>query len=229
MVINMEDFLRVTADEYIPLRDVVFKTLRKAILRGDLQPGERLMEIHLAERMGVSRTPIREAIRMLELEGLVTMIPRRGATVAEITIGGMQDVLEVRSALDRLAIELACDRITDEELATLKDAKLCFEANIKKGDVVAIADADVRFHDIIVSAAKNERLVQMFNNLSEQVYRYRYECVKNTAVHKALVHEHDEIYLSLLHKDKEKAIATVMTHIAKQEESIIEKLHLEQQ
>ena len=225
----MEDFLKVTADEYIPLRDVVFKTLRKAILRGDLQPGERLMEIHLAKRMGVSRTPIREAIRMLELEGLVTMVPRKGATVAKITIGGMQEVLEVRGALDRLAIELACERITEEELSQLKNAKLQFEKAIKNGNVVAIADSDVIFHDIIMRAAKNEKLVFMFNNLSEQIYRYRYECVKNTEVHSDLVREHDAIYNSLLDKDKGKAIETVSMHIAKQEQSIIDKLHLEQQ
>ena len=74
----------VTMDEYLPLRDVVFNTLRQAILRGELKPGERLMEIQLANKLGVSRTPIREAIRKLELEGLVLMIPRKGAEVAEI-------------------------------------------------------------------------------------------------------------------------------------------------
>ena len=75
----MQDNLQVTMDEFLPLRDVVFNTLRQAILTGELKPGERLMEIHLANKLGVSRTPIREAIRKLELEGLVTMIPRRGA------------------------------------------------------------------------------------------------------------------------------------------------------
>ena len=75
----------VTMNEYLPLRDVVFNTLRRAILRGELKPGERLMEIQLANKLGVSRTPIREAIRKLELEGLVLMIPRKGAEVAEIT------------------------------------------------------------------------------------------------------------------------------------------------
>ena len=75
----------VTMNEYLPLRDVVFNTLRRAILRGELKPGERLMEIQLANKLGVSRTPIREAIRKLELEGLVLMIPRKGAEVAEIS------------------------------------------------------------------------------------------------------------------------------------------------
>lgn len=77
----MKDF-EMTIDEYLPLRDVVFNTLRRAILKGELEPGERLMEIALANKLGVSRTPIREAIRKLELEGLVVMIPRKGAEVA---------------------------------------------------------------------------------------------------------------------------------------------------
>ena len=83
----MNDF-SVDMNEYLPLRDVVFNTLRKAILKGELKPGERLMEIALAERLGVSRTPVREAMRKLELEGLVVMIPRRGAQVANITEKG---------------------------------------------------------------------------------------------------------------------------------------------
>ena len=97
----------VTMNEYLPLRDVVFNTLRRAILRGELKPGERLMEIQLANKLGVSRTPIREAIRKLELEGLVLMIPRKGAEVAEITEKNLRDVLEVRCALEELAVQLA--------------------------------------------------------------------------------------------------------------------------
>lgn len=92
-------------DEFLPLRDVVFNTLRKAILTGELKPGERLLEIHLANQLGVSRTPIREAIRKLELEGLVIMMPRRGAEVAQITEKSLRDVLEVRRALDALCAE----------------------------------------------------------------------------------------------------------------------------
>ena len=96
----MDANLRLDMDEYLPLIDVVFNTLRRAILRGELKPGERLMEIQLANKLGVSRTPIREAIRKLELEGLVLMIPRKGAEVAEITRKNMMDVLEVRKALE---------------------------------------------------------------------------------------------------------------------------------
>ena len=92
----------VNMNEYLPLRDVVFNTLRQAILKGELKPGERLMEIALAEKLGVSRTPIREAMRKLEQEGLVVMIPRRGAQVANITEKDLNDVLEVRRRMLRL-------------------------------------------------------------------------------------------------------------------------------
>ena len=90
----MTDDLTLNMDAYLPLRDVVFNTLREAILKGDLKPGERLMELQLAAKLGVSRTPIREAIRKLELEGLVIMIPRKDAEVAHITEKDMKDVLE---------------------------------------------------------------------------------------------------------------------------------------
>ena len=112
----------VKMDEYLPLPDVVFKTLRQAILKGELEPGERLMEIQLAERLGVSRTPIREAIRKLELEGLVLMIPRKGAEVARISENNLRDVLEVRRTLEELAVDLACQRMTEDELEELEEA-----------------------------------------------------------------------------------------------------------
>ena len=103
-------------DDFLPLRDVVFNTLRNAILKGELEPGEKLMEKKLSEKLGVSRTPIREAIRKLELEGLVVMTPRKSAEVASITEEDLTDVLEVRRVLETLAIDLACKNITNEIL-----------------------------------------------------------------------------------------------------------------
>ena len=108
----MKEDLQLNLDAFLPLRDVVFNTLRDAILRGELKPGERLMEMHLANKLGVSRTPIREAIRMLEQEGLAVTVPRKGAQVARMTEKDLQDVLEVRDALDELAVSSACAHIT---------------------------------------------------------------------------------------------------------------------
>ena len=144
----MNDFT-VNMNEYLPLRDLVFNTLRQAILKGELKPGERLMEIQLAEKLGVSRTPIREAIRKLELEGLVLMIPRRGAEVAKISHKNLQDTLEVRGALEELATDLACQRITDEELRELSAAEDHFQKVVKNGGTeIEIAEADEAYHDL---------------------------------------------------------------------------------
>jgi DNA-binding GntR family transcriptional regulator len=216
-------------EEYLPLREVVFNTLRKAILTGELKPGERLMEIHLANQLGVSRTPIREAIRKLELEGLVVMMPRRGAEVAQITEKSLRDVLEVRRSLDALCAELACDRITGEELEKLKTACEQFEKAAGTDDVAEIAKADVALHDIIVQATRNRRLIQIVNNLSEQMYRYRFEYIKDEERHDNLVEEHRMIYESILHGDKEKAAEASKIHIDNQEQSIIRQIRLEQE
>ena len=211
----------------LPLRDVVFNTLRQAILTGELKPGERLMELHLADRLGVSRTPVREAIRRLELEGLVTMIPRRGAEVARITEKSMSDVLEVRRTLDALCAELACDRITEEGLARLRKACDQFEQCVATKDSRKIAQADVALHDIIVEATGNRRLVQMVHNLSEQMYRYRFEYIKDSSQHETLVKEHRIIYESIVNKDKDTAAAAAKLHIDNQKKAIIRQIRLE--
>ncbi|MBE5883819.1 MAG: GntR family transcriptional regulator [Lachnospiraceae bacterium] len=225
----MQDSFQVKMDEFLPLRDVVFNTLRQAILTGDLKPGERLMEIHLANKLGVSRTPIREAIRKLELEGLVTMIPRRGAEVAQITEKSMNDVLEVRRAMDALCVELACERISEEELDKLKLACEGFEQAVKTKDAKKIAQADVALHDIIVQATGNQRLIQLVNNLSEQMYRYRFEYIKDFSQHDRLVEEHKIIYESMVRKDKDTASQAAKTHIDNQKRAIIKQIRLERE
>lgn len=223
----MDGQLQVEMDEFLPLRDVVFNTLRKAILTGQLKPGERLMEVHLASRLGVSRTPIREAIRKLELEGLVIMIPRRGAEVARITEKSLKDVLEVRRALDALSVELACDRITQEDISRLLEACGAFERAVREGDASVIASEDVALHDIIVEATGNVRLQQLVNNLSEQMYRFRFVYIKEESQHDNLIAEHREIYESIVSRDKERAAAAARLHIDNQERSIIRQIRLE--
>lgn len=216
--------LEANTNEYLPLRDVVFNTLRESILKGEMKPGERLMEIHLASKLGVSRTPIREAIRMLELEGLVTMIPRRGAEVAQISAKGLRDVLEVRQALDALAMELACARITDAEIKELRRACDEFAEMTRTQDAVRIAEADVELHDLIVRASGNARLAQMVNNLSRQMYRYRLEYIKDVSQHGRLIEEHEEIYRCISSRDMNAGARAIKMHIYNQEQSILNQL-----
>lgn len=191
----------VHMNEYLPLRDVVFNTLRQAILKGELKPGERLMEIALAEKLGVSRTPIREAMRKLELEGLVVMIPRRGAQVANITEKDLNDVLEVRIALENVAIEKACTRMSKEDMGRLWLAAKEFERTMAEGNLVRLAEADVAFHEIIYRASDNKRLNQVLNNLREQIYRYRVEYLKEEETRNVLVKEHEELTKAIRQRD----------------------------
>ena len=215
----------MTEYQYMPLRDVVFHTLRRGIMQGDLKPGERLMEIKLANRLGVSRTPIREAIRMLELEGLVVMIPRKGAQVAEITEKDLKDVLEVRMGLEELAVKFACQRITEEQLDNLYHASRKFEEAVKREDLTELAQADVDFHDLIYKATGNERLVQLLNNIREQMYRYRVEYLKDEEIRGSLVQEHDTLLEKLSQRDLEGVKQVTQSHIERQQAYILETIY----
>ena len=213
----MENNFKVNMNEYLPLRDVVFNTLRQAILKGELAPGERLMEIQLAEKLGVSRTPIREAIRKLELEGLVLMIPRKGAEVAKISEKSLRDVLEVRRSLEELAIELACQRMTEEELAQLEQAQAAFSSAISRGVAMPIAETGEHYHDIIYQGTYNDKLVQMLNNLREQMYRYRLEYIKDEDKRQVLLVEHEHILAALKGRNIAEAKTAMREHIDNQE------------
>lgn len=218
----MTDDLTLNMNAYLPLRDVVFNTLREAILKGELKPGERLMELQLASKLGVSRTPIREAIRMLEQEGLAVTIPRKGAEVAKMTEKDMEDVLQVRDALDELAASIACEQITAEELEELRRTMREFEESTKTGDVKRIAEVDVKFHDIIYKATRNPKLENILNNLREQMYRYRVEYLKDEKNFPTLIKEHSEIVDGLAKKNKEKVIAAMHKHVENQANAVKE-------
>jgi DNA-binding GntR family transcriptional regulator len=217
--------LKLDINEYLPLRDVVFQTLRQAIISGEIAPGERLLEIPLAKKMGVSRTPVREAIRMLELEGLVVMIPRRGAEVAKITEKDLRDALEVRCALEELAVQLACERITEAGKEKLQAACEAFREAIRTKQVPAIVEGDIVFHDAIFEATQNQRIITMTHNLWEQVSRYRVEYVKDFSYHNVLVEEHDAITAAILRGDAEEARIVMRKHIYNQETIVINNVH----
>ena len=205
----------LNVNEYLPLRDVVFNTLRQAIITGEFAPGERLMEISLANRLGVSRTPVREAIRKLELEGLVIMIPRKGAQVAKITEKNLRE---------EFATVLACERITQDGVIKLRQAHEDFIHAVEKGDILDIANKDEAFHDTIFQATNNDRLISIINNLREQFYRYRMEYVKDIRQRSNLVEEHRELLDAISTRDTVKAKQLMRAHILKQQQEVINNI-----
>ena len=212
-------------DEYMPLRELVFTTLRQAILKGELKPGERLMEIQLAEKMGVSRTPIREAIRKLSNEGLVTLIPRKGAIVAGISEKMLTDVLQVRMTLEKMAYECAFRNFSDKDMEALKKAEEVFENAVRDGDLVRITEADEGFHFVIYEAADNDKLREILHNLRENMYRYRMEYSKDVETRKALIEEHRMILDSFAAKDAASGLGVVEKHIKNQETAVLNRLN----
>lgn len=217
---------KINLNDYMPLREVIFNSLREAIILGELKPGQRLMEVQLAEKMGVSRTPVREAIRKLELEGLVDMIPRKGAHVAELSIKDIMDVLEVRASLDGLAASLASERITDDELKELKHINDQFASYIEKENLNGSIKKDVEFHDIIYRASRNDKLISILNNLREQVQRFRVIYIKDYSSPKNLIKEHGDILETLSNRDTDSARNSAKSHILNQEASILSSLKL---
>ena len=155
------------------------------------------------------------------------MIPRRGAQVANITEKDLNDVLEVRIALENLSIENACARMTEEQLVELKKAGRYFEETIKEGNLVKLAEADVAFHEVIYKASDNRRLNQVLNNLREQIYRYRVEYLKEEETRNVLVKEHEEIYEAIKNRDVKKAQEISFRHIENQREAIIRSIRAE--
>ncbi|MGN0371888.1 MAG: GntR family transcriptional regulator, partial [Enterocloster sp.] len=161
--------------------------------------------------------PIREAIRKLELEGLVLMIPRKGAEVAKISEKSLRDVLEVRRSLEELAIELACQRMSEADMEHLEQIQNGFREAIAKGDAMVIAETDESFHDSIYEGTGNDKLVQMLNNLREQMYRYRLEYIKDEDKRQILLLEHDHIVNALKNRNIAEAKKAAREHIDNQE------------
>ena len=212
----------INTNEYLPLRDVVFNTLRDAILTGKLVPGERLMENQLAEKLGVSRTPVREALRMLELENLVELGPRKGAQVLDMSEKDITNILEVRSALEGLATSLACKKMTKEDLQQLKNMEVDFEKAVADNDVDHFVDIDEDFHDLIFAATENDKLINIFRNLRIQLYRYRMAQAKNNETSMStIVAHHRSIIRAIENHDAEEGASIAQGHIKYQTESIL--------
>ena len=214
----------VNFNEYMPLRELVFTTLRQAILKGELEPGERVMEIQLAEKMGVSRTPIREAIRKLEKEGLVTMVPRKGAEVAAISEKMMKDVLEVRMTLEKMAFRLAVERKADGFLEKLQAAEEDFVKAVSSKDIVELAASDEKFHFVIYEMTENEKLKELLYALRENMYRYRMEYLKDESTRDDLISEHHEMIKCIETGDIDTGLELVEKHIANQEAAVMSKI-----
>lgn len=204
-----------------PLREIVYEELKMQILTGKIIPGTRMMEVELAEDMGVSRTPIREAIRKLEKEGLVTIEPRRGAYASQISTKDMVDILEVRQDMEGLAAFFAASRMTEDQMAELKKASDNYNEAVADGNTSNMITYDTKFHRIIVESCNNNILVQMIEQLQELVLRFRYIYYDNFRRAENMPEEHRQILEAIHDKRARDARAAADIHIDRLKEMVI--------
>ena len=217
----------VNLDSYKPLRELVLDAIRNAIMNGTLKPRERLMEIQMAEELGVSRTPIREALRNLELEGFIVMLPRKGAYVSDLSFKDIADVFEIRTALEGLAAGLAAERITEEELETLERLLVEKQEAITQNDISRLVEVDTKFHELMYQASRNKRLSTIISNLREQIQRFRLTSLSYPGRNKESLEEHKKIAEAIQSRDVQLARQLATEHIENAENILIETFKTE--
>lgn len=205
-----------------PLREIVYEELKMQILKGEITPGTRMMEVEMAEEMGVSRTPIREAIRKLEKEGLVTIEPRRGAYASKISTKDMIEILEVRQNMEGLAAYFAAQRMQDEDKEKLQVLAQEYEAAVEARDTAEMIKIDTKFHHTIVEGCDNKILMQIMEQLQELVLRFRYLYYDNFKRGEKMPAEHAAIYKAIIKGDEQAAREAAFMHIERLKEMIQE-------
>lgn len=151
------------------LREAALAAIRQAILRGDLIPGQRLVEGEIAEQMGMSRAPVREALRQLETEGLVVSEPHRGSFVAELSATDLWEIYTLRAALESLAVRIVTQKASAEVLAQLQRAVADMAEAARAGDLARLAALDMSFHELLCRASGHSRLLDMWLSMTAQI------------------------------------------------------------
>jgi len=205
------------------LYDKVYRALRRAILAGDVQPGDKIAEMDLTSLLPVSRTPIREAFRRLEAEKLVAPSPSRGIVVQGVTLSDLADIFQVLESVETLAARLAATRISKDELSQLKrslDLLIFFVEQERWEEMTA---QGVAFHNIIYGASGNPRLCILIRSLREHVHSFRRFHLRTLTLASRGVEEHIAIYEALAARDDDGAAAITCQHV-QQSRRILEKL-----
>lgn len=195
------------------VRDKVYERLRQAILKDQLKPGSRLVERKLAEQLNVSRTPVREAIRMLELEGLVSHLPRIGAVVALVNDMEVYEVYRIRSVLEGLAARMAAEKIQPDQLEQLTKLLKSIEDLSLKGDPDSLERVHREFNDIIYKAADSPRLYSMITSLADYITRYVRVGYSRPGRMKEAAGEHRQLVEAIKLRDGDLAERVAREHI----------------
>ncbi len=213
--------INFTLQNHKPLREIVYEELKRQIMVGEIAPGTRMMEVELADEMGVSRTPVREAIRKLEKEGLVTIEPRRGAYASDISAKEMVDILEVRQDLEGMAAGIAAQKITEEGKEELEKLVQKYKESVEKGDIDEIIANDEAFHKYIVGLSQNKTLIKMVSQVQELVLRFRYIFYEDFSRFQNQPTEHQSIVDAIISGSSTSARINAEEHLARLKDFVI--------
>jgi DNA-binding GntR family transcriptional regulator len=202
------------------LHDEVADRLRALILSGELEPRARVNELELCERFGTSRTPLREAIKILSTEGLLELLPNKGARVAVLNASEIDDMIEVVAGLEAVAAELACQRATEDEIAAIAEDTASMAAAYKKRDDEQYFLLNRAIHEGIMAASRNATLSVMYANLSSRIQRMRYTAHKTEAQWARAMSEHEEIARLFAARDGAALARLIRDHIRAKAEVI---------
>ena len=207
------------------LRGQVFQAIREDILKGRYKENDELREATLGKELGVSRTPVREALRQLELEGLVKIIPNRGAFVTGISEKDVCDIYMIRSVLEGLCVQMAAEHMTKERIDELEEVLVLAEYYLEKGNMEQLTELDGKFHQILYRASESRILDHVLSDFHKYVQLARRNSVKTESRAQKSLEEHGEILEALKENDAEKAERLANTHIL----NVMKNLHLNQE
>ena len=203
----------VTSISRTSLHDELTDRLRNMIVEGLLVAGDKVPERELCEKLGVSRTPMRESLKVLAADGLLSLEPGRGARVSAVTLTDLEEVFPVMAAFEALAGELACDRISNKQLAALKEAHKQMLKDFHNQDLGAYFKQNERIHEIILESAGNQTLKTMYLSLATRIRRARYMANMTPARWQQAVDEHEDMLIALDNRDGRALGAILKRHL----------------
>ena len=195
------------------LRGRVFHKLRDDILNGKYKENDELREVAIGEELGVSRTPVREAFRQLELEGLIQIVPNKGAYVTGITRKDVQNIYMIRSLLEGLCARWATENITEEQMAEMEENIFLSKFHAEKGHYDQLAELDNRFHEILYEACNSKMLEHQLRDFHQYVLRVRKKTLSNVNRGRKSNEEHEQIMEAIKAKDADRAEALANAHM----------------
>ena len=200
----------------------VFENLKNAIIKGDMLPGGRLIESRLAETLGISRTPVREAIHKLEREGYLRKLPRGGFSVLGLSRDDVEETFGIRRVLESYAARLAAEKHKNSDLKPLEKKIKLYQKHLDRKDLEALPDINTEFHDLLYALSRSPKLITMINNLRDQIYRFRQLILKDEKLARMSNEDHKDMLERIRQRDARGVERLVREHLVRGQKAVLE-------